>query len=284
MIYVSSTCIEAETIKDSVTILAEAGLKNIELSGGTNYYAEYERDLLRLQDKYELNYLVHNYFPPPEKPFVLNLASMNADVREQSILLCKKAIRLSKKLSGKRYGVHAGFLIDIDPWEAGKNIGHRRLSDRNEALNIFVDAWKLITEEADGVVTLYVENNVYSSTNATTYSGSNPFLLTDYRDYQELNNRMDINLLLDVAHLKVSSNSLGLDFDDELEKLFAVSDYIHLSDNDGSHDQNKIITNNSDILKKLDGHSVIKKNITLEVCDELEKILSSFRVVKTLLI
>ena len=80
MIYISSSCIKAKTIKESVTILAEAGFKNIELSGGTQYYSSFETDLIKLQDKYGLNYQLHNYFPPPPNHFVLNLASINKDI------------------------------------------------------------------------------------------------------------------------------------------------------------------------------------------------------------
>ena len=61
MIYVSSACVKVRKIKDSVLALAEIGFRNIELSGGTKYYPEIERDLMYLQDKYELNYQVHNY-------------------------------------------------------------------------------------------------------------------------------------------------------------------------------------------------------------------------------
>jgi len=279
MIYISSSCIKAETIEESVRTLAEAGFKNIELSGGTKYYSHYESDLLCLQDKYELNYQVHNYFPPPTKPFVLNLASVNDDVRDQSIQLCKKAIRLSKKLGGKRYGVHAGFLIDIKPREAGKIIGYRQLSDRNRALKRFADAWKQIGDEAAGAVTLYVENNVFSSTNANTYSGNNPFLLTNYEGYLELNDHVNVNLLLDVAHLKVSTSSLGLEFHDELEKLVPDSKYIHLSDNDGLHDLNEGFKNGNDMLIALGKYEMDNKILTLETYCNIDEISNSLSVV-----
>ena len=55
MIYVSSTCIKNKLIKESVEVLANAGFRNIELSGGTKFYTDYEKDLLFLQDKYSLN-------------------------------------------------------------------------------------------------------------------------------------------------------------------------------------------------------------------------------------
>ncbi len=84
MINVSSACLEHEKIKDSVKELAENGFLNIELSGGTKYYEGYEEDLLRLQEEYNLNYIVHNYFPPPRQDFILNLASLNDDIYQKT--------------------------------------------------------------------------------------------------------------------------------------------------------------------------------------------------------
>jgi len=75
--YVSSACVVHEKIKDSIEELGLNGFKDIELSGGTKYYAGYEDDLIRLKEKYHLNYLVHNYFPPPKEEFILNLASLD---------------------------------------------------------------------------------------------------------------------------------------------------------------------------------------------------------------
>ena len=120
MIFVSSSCLKNNTIKQSVQELANQGYKNIELSGGTNLYEEYVEDLLGLKKKYKLNYLVHNYFPPPKKPFMLNIASLNDELFEKSVDHCVKAINLCKILGSKKYGVHAGFLIDFSPNEAGK--------------------------------------------------------------------------------------------------------------------------------------------------------------------
>ena len=280
MIYISSACFKAKTIKESVAAIAKKRFKNIELSGGTKYYTDYENDLLRLQGKYDLNYQVHNYFPPPEEHFVLNLASLDNVIREQSIQLCRNAIKLSKKLGGKRYGVHAGFLIDFKPKEAGAKINHRKLADRNEALARFTDAWKEIGDEADGDVTLYVENNVFSSTNAETFSGNNLFLLSDYQGYLELKEQVNFNLLLDLAHLKVSANSLKLDFVSEARKLLPLTNYVHLSDNDGFHDQNKELKYDSNILHCLKDFDIHDGSITIEVYGDLNQVKSSSEIVQ----
>ncbi len=280
MIFVSTACVKAETISESVITLAKVGFKNIELSGGTKYYANYENDLLRLQDKYALNYQVHNYFPPSEKPFVLNLASMDDEICGQSIQLCKRAIRLSKRLGGKRYGVHAGFLIDIKPQEAGKRIGYKQLSDRKESLKRFSEGWKLISDEADGEITLYIENNVFSKTNSNTYKGRNPFLFSDFAGYLELKEFVSFRPLLDLAHLKVSSNSLGLNFISEVNKILPLTNYIHISDNDDFHDQNNEIKYDSNVLTCLKNFNFNDKTIVIEVYATLQQVQSSYEIVK----
>ena len=45
-----------------------------------------------------MNFLIHNYFPPPKKNFILNLGSTNENIRLQSVNLCKGAINLCKNL------------------------------------------------------------------------------------------------------------------------------------------------------------------------------------------
>ena len=61
MIFVSSSCVKHKSIKESVQDLAKNGFKNIELSGGTKYYENLEKDLLELKYKYNLSYRCHNY-------------------------------------------------------------------------------------------------------------------------------------------------------------------------------------------------------------------------------
>ena len=276
-IFVSSSCVRAKTINESVAILAQEGLTNIELSGGTKYYDNYLKDLLVLQDEYELNYRVHNYFPPPLESFMLNLASLNDDLYKQSIDQCKRAIASCKKLGSRKYAVHAGFLIDFLPKEAGTKIGFRPVNDRKVALNRFCEAWKILVDEAGSDVKLYIENNAFSKTNSTTYNKINPFMLTDYESYLELNERIDFNILLDLAHLKVSTSSLGLNFDEQAMMLISQTDYMHVSGNDGLHDQNQSLSEDTEIMNILKRTDLSDKTLTLEVYNGIRSIMESLK-------
>jgi len=280
MIYISTACVRSNRIKDSVSQLAEHGFKNIELSGGTGYYDKFEYDLLELQDKYSLNYRCHNYFPPPESHFVLNLASLNKATFRKSLEHLRKAIQLSKKFSSNKFAFHAGFFIDISINEIGRPISKTSLFDRVKSIDQFCSAFKHLQEEAEGMQ-LYLENNVLSKKNLDTYNGINPLMMTSFDDYQELRQKINFQLLLDVAHLKVSSNSLNLNWASEFEKMLNVSDYIHISDNDGLSDLNDKIDRTSELCKMLSNSDLSGKDFTIEVYSGLDSVRESYETLRS---
>ena len=254
MIYVSSSCSKQKKIGAAIRELADCGFRNIELSGGTEYYESFEEDIFRLKEKYELNFLVHNYFPSPKEDFVLNLASLDDAIFERSLEHLRKAIRLACLLGADKFGFHAGFYVDIGVNEIGKAILEGHLCNTKQAYERFCNGFNLIKNESKGI-DIYIENNVYSKTNFNIYGLQIPFMLTSPDEYRELQQYIDFKLLLDVAHLYVSSRSLGFDFDSYLDQMIMETDYVHLSDNDGWHDQNAEFTSDSKLLDK------IKKNI-----------------------
>ena len=277
MIYISTSCVKHNRIKDSVEELATNGFQNIELSGGTERYENFENDLLELKEKYNLNYRCHNYFPPPEKPFVLNLASLNDETFQMSFDHLKEAIALSNRLGAKKFAFHAGFFIDIKLHEIGKKLSRDDLFNEQESIERFCNAYKEIKKQADNVsVSLFIENNVFSKTNAETYQGENPFMMTSFREYQSLKEKIDFNLLLDVAHLKVSARTLELNWELEFENMIKVSSYIHVSDNDGLHDLNNELSKNSRLLSLLERSDTKNKDFTLEVYSKMTTIKKSY--------
>lgn len=276
MIYVSSSCVKAKRISESVFVLAKKGFKNIELSGGTKPYKELTKDLFDLKKKFDLNYICHNYFPPPQTQFVLNLASLNDEIYDLSYNHLKNAIELSNILGATKFGFHAGFLINLTMDQIGRSIEKQTLFDRKKSVEKFKNACIDLMEFSDTMnIQLYIENNVLSSSNFKNFEMVNPFLFTDYKSLDEV--RVDrIKPLVDYAHLKVSSNVLGLDFKKELSELLALTDYIHLSDNNGKADQNKGIQKDSDILSYITPSELRYKVITLEIYDSLDVIIESY--------
>jgi sugar phosphate isomerase/epimerase len=284
MIYVSSSCVKTSSIKESVTTLVEAGFRNIELSGGTQYYPEFIQDLLELKAKHGLNYLLHNYFPPPSTHFVVNLASLNDDLYERSLTHCLKAIEISKEFGASKYAVHAGFMIDIGINEIGKDLDKKELNDRALSLARLQLGHEKLRLSAGDEVSIYFENNVLSQANFNKYSGVNPLFLTDSFDYKGIKDQFDFKLLLDVAHLFVSCNSLNLNFPEHINTLIGLTDYLHVSDNDGTADTNDYLDRNSPILRTIAKHDLRGKTITLETYCSMDKIQESYETLKSILI
>jgi sugar phosphate isomerase/epimerase len=271
MIFVSSSCVKSFRIADSISSLHNAGFKNIELSGGTQYYEGFLDDLIHLKKTAGINYLCHNYFPPPRKHFVLNLASLNDGIYEKTVTHLLSAIQLCKKLNIPKLGFHSGFLTDIKSSEIGKKISISALYDRDKSKSRFIQGYKLLCKEA-GDIDIYIENNVLSWYNYLNFGHQNPFFLVKSSDYIELKKEIDFKLLLDVAHLKVSCQTLELDLAEEMNFLCNESDYIHLSDNGGKEDTNSPVNMGGKIWKILSNFDLSDKTLTIEVYDELKAV------------
>jgi sugar phosphate isomerase/epimerase len=259
--------------------LAAAGFHNIELSGGTQYYAGFEEDLLKLKKQYGLNYIVHNYFPPPVEDFVFNLASLDDGIFEKSIALAEKAVGLCRKLGSEQFGFHAGFLVEFTMADVGKKLALKSLNDLQKATQRFCEGFYRINKRAQGIE-LYLENNVLSAGNAKTYEGQMPLMMVDYEGYEGLRKRLEFKLLLDAAHLKVSCISLNRDYTQQLSRMMAVSDYIHISDNDGLQDQSRCFTEDSAILNSLAAFDFKGKTITCETYGSVAQIKASYGLIK----
>ncbi len=283
-VYASTSCIRTACVDTAIQRLLNLGFNNIELSGGLHTVP----DLLRKLKSYQAqgcSFLCHNYFPPPHEDFVLNLASLDDVTHSRSIALVKEAIGYSRELKVDAYGVHAGFLLDLHTTELGKVVAMRAITDRELAYDRFVaTVADLFVFAHNNGVRLYVENNVYSAANFNRYGADIPFLACTSKSYYELKHAIEAlmkgnvldkassslqcPLLLDLAHLKVSCGTLGLDLEKEFNELATYSDYWHISENDGLCDSNKPISQDSMLLKMIQKTNFIPRLITLEIYDE----------------
>lgn len=244
-VYVSTGGVKNKSCIDTANNMLSSGINNIELSGG-RYDSNLENGMKELL-KRGAKLTLHNYVPFMEQPYILNLASENRDIIKASISHIRKAIDLSEEVESKFYAFHAGYLIDPDPSELGRTIKKRRISNRESAYQRFCEhVVNLASYASSKGVRLLVENNVLSGNNLKEFGGS-PLLLCapDEIDsfFYDVNN--EVGLLLDLAHLKVSSTSLKFDCMEGFSKLKAISEGFHLSDNDGFSDSNSLITKDS---------------------------------------
>lgn len=279
MLYVSSSCIKKNNIAEVVQQLAKNGIRNIELSGGTDYYDGIEHDLKALKKEYHLNYVCHAYFPPPKEHFVANLASCNDRIYRQSIEHYVNCIDILKRLNCKVLSIHAGFLVGIAADEIGRRLNNKTVYDEEEAYRRFCAAYERLSKLcAENGIALFLENNVISAENYAGFNNHNYMMMTNYDSIMRMKEQLEFQLLLDLGHLYVSANTLGLDYTDECEKLKGYVQWIHLSENNGIFDEHKPLKSDGEIMKAF--RKMDCQNITLETAGTMDEILSSVAVMK----
>jgi sugar phosphate isomerase/epimerase len=193
------------------------------------------------------SFLIHNYFPPPSNPFILNLASADPEVRTRSMDLVKEALQLSKALGSPVYSVHAGFVSD--PTLAFAFEGKPGRHDAADALRRFVSALhELLPIAQKNGVRLLVENNVCTKANR------GHLLCQTTEEFLELFTLLPadaLGILLDTGHLNVSGHT----FQFSPEKFVAALEHcigaVHVHANDGSADQHQPVEEGSWVLDVL---------------------------------
>lgn len=234
-IYISSITMHKYPLKD---IISNCVNNDWALEFSSNI--QYQSNLVQLYLNANIEKIIHNYFPAPEKAFVLNLASSNDEVRLASIKHCMLGIDLAKVSSKRMYSVHAGFCVDPGVSELGSKISVNSSFNKDANLQHFFNSLEqLLIYSKERRVELLIENNVISRQNLQ--KGINPLLCCSGAEIifvmEQFKDR-GLKLLLDTAHLKVSCKTLGLNLLSEMEKILPYVGAVHHSDNDGDIDSN----------------------------------------------
>ncbi len=234
------------SLSEMLDACEKEGLGGLELSSGLPYSPEILSQAQAAKDR-KLRLLVHNYFPPPREPFVLNLASPDSVTLEASLKLCREAIDLSAHLGAPFYSVHSGFAMRLSADQLGQpetqaGLAQDRLIDRGEAEKIFRHSVGELSQHAKNRgVGLLLENNVVTSKQVAA-GRAHTLLMTSPKemcafvdDLQDSN----VGLLLDTGHAKVAAAALGFSPGECFDLLGDRVRALHLSDNDGHADSNR---------------------------------------------
>jgi sugar phosphate isomerase/epimerase len=199
----------------------------------------------------ECQFLVHNYFPPPTEPFVLNLASGDKGIRRRSLDLVSEALALTARLGAPFYSVHAGFVTDptsfgatsfVFPMPASPNEAQSAMGRFTRALEIALNCAQRFG------VQLLVENNVCSP------EQRGKLLLQTAEEYLSLFRALRspyLGVLLDTGHLNVTAHTLGFDRISFVDKVAPYIRAFHIHDNDGSADTHQPVKPGSWVLDVL---------------------------------
>lgn len=244
--YFSSGCFQTRDLEEVVAQALAHGL-GIELSSGLSAPDTLDPVFAALG---RIPFLVHNYFPAPDTPFVLNLASTDPEIRRLSMALCQRAIDLCAKLKAPFYSVHAGFALNLRPEDLGQPerqaaLPAGRAVPRQAAYRSFLaTVQELACYASARGVGLLVENNVVARENLAA-DGSSALLLGGPEELAQFCREVGdpgVGLLLDTGHTKVSAATLGIAPERYFAELGPFLKCLHLSDNDGERDTNAPFT------------------------------------------
>jgi sugar phosphate isomerase/epimerase len=240
-IYISSSALRAKTVAAALRECDELGIHCLELTSSFDAPGDMAEEAI-IARRAGLSLLIHNYFPPPRRPFVINLASADAGIRDRSVEHCRGAMDLCSRVGAPFYSVHAGFVTDPMPDALGAAFPHQARRSLAEAADVFYASVSRLCEDAERLgVGLLIENNVLSRKNAV--DGRNRSLLgVTADDFDALFAAVPcarLGTLLDVGHLKVSARTLGFDREETLARLRPHVKAVHVSDNDGEADTNE---------------------------------------------
>ena len=84
-IYVSTGLVKNKTTPKIANDLIKNKICDIEFSSG-----KFEKDILKKIKRLNINPQIHNYFPVPKKPFIINLASTNTKIFNQTMKHIKR--------------------------------------------------------------------------------------------------------------------------------------------------------------------------------------------------
>lgn len=242
-IYFSSGSFVASSLAAMLDQCEKEALPGLEFSSGLPY-APAMLEEARGAAARPINFLVHNYFPPPAEPFVLNLASSEEATLSASHALCRRGIDLCGELDAPFYSVHSGFAMNLQAGQLGRPDAqaglatHRRI-DRGLADEIFARSVRELTAYAQvRGRALLLENNVLTRAQAAA-GRADSLLMTSPREVRAfLDEHPGAGFLLDVAHAKVAARALGFAPEEFFELLADRIGALHLSENDGERDNN----------------------------------------------
>jgi sugar phosphate isomerase/epimerase len=270
-IYVSTGAFRSQWLPDIVEKAERMGITHLELSSGCKPMPDFEAFVPRLAAS-SLTFAVHNYFPAPLKPFVLNLGALDRDLLERSRDHVRRSLALTSQLGGSYYSVHAAFVHSMAPNLLGKpalqarTFGLTSAAEREKVRGVFVSSLKLLAQEAYRMgLMLLVENNVIAPPQVSD-GGENPFLMVSADEIEEILtdvNAPNLGLLLDVAHARVSAMALNFDCDEFISRLKPWIRVVHLSENNSVEDSNLALTENAWFWKPLELTS--RNDVVIEV-------------------
>lgn len=232
-VFASTSCLPGgKDLWETLDRYQRVGITAIELGTAAPLARDNLAERLRAMG---LDLLVHNYFPPPEQSFVLNLASPDEPVRSRSLQFVADSLQLSAELGAPFYSVHAGFVVDPVGFD-GQSFAFPPVEA--DAAESAMPRFTASVSEAASIATslgvrLLIENNVCREEHRGL------LLLQETEEFVSFLDQPGVEVvgvLVDTGHLNVSAHTLSFDRVKFIRRLAPRIGAVHLHDNAGAED------------------------------------------------
>ena len=275
-IYLSSGALAVKNAAAAIEVCQKIGVRSLELASGLACSSGQWQQVKTSST--DMSLILHNYFPAPATPFVLNVASSDKENLQLSLEMAKNAILMSAEVEAPFYSLHAGFAHVLEAGDLGnpdalKARGELAIGQRDAANARFMQSVHLLGDfAATHGIRLLLENNVVAK--GSVKSGLDHGLLLveaqEILDFLADLSHKNVGLLADVGHANVSARSLGFSALEWLEKVMPHVGAFHLSDNDAENDNNQSFDSGSWFMSRVLEKREIPKVIEVYNIDEGE--------------
>ena len=260
-IYVSTTFAKDNSkLSDVIKLCIDNDITHLEL--GSNHC--YEKDYNYLND-YNIRYLVHNYFPIPEKSFVVNIASLDEDVRKKSLDHIYNALNLCETINSNLYTFHPVFLTD----PKGSNINSDNYDFQWEEKKLdnsnYQKALDLMYKSLEKIIPYAQNKKINIAIESEGSLTKNQHLLmqkpSEFEFFIKKYKKSEIGINLNIGHLNLASKAFGFSRKSFVELIKNNIYAIELSHNNGYEDDHMPLENNNwywEIIKDLAFKEVYK--------------------------
>lgn len=235
-------------LDDVLSDMTGLDIDGVEL-GSTHVW---ERNLLDIAKAHRCGrYMVHNYFPPAIEELVINLASLDHDIRRRSVEHAQGCLRFAAELGAELYTVHPGFVVEPQATEStGRVFDFAYGDDRTPD----AEAFRLMTQSLDELLReasrLGVGLALETQGSATQPDVSLMERIDDYeRLFQVFPSGIGLNFNL--AHTIFAAGFHGYSIDAFAARFGSRFVAMEISHNDGSADQHGTLESGSFALKWL---------------------------------
>ena len=233
----------ATDIKDVLKLLDKFNIDGIEL-GSTHLYCVDIENIVR--KKWSKRIVVHNFFPPKKDlSFVVNIASDDIDICNQSISYAKYCIKVAASIGAEVYTIHPGFMAipdlqnkDSDTYDF--HFSSKRIQKELAFSNMLRSLSELIDTAKQYHIKLAVEPE-----GSLTEPGVLLMETMDEYDRLFLKYPEDLYLNMNLAHTRFAAKEHKYDVEEFINRYYDKIALVELSHNNGKIDEHKPLVKES---------------------------------------